>query len=170
MNLFKLYILLTGLAITLASCCTGGDDGDSVSTNPPVIKPDEPQEPTYPTYDAPHWSVSNPDVYECSMTAILILPDTIVGSQQPNDELAIFMNDECRGVAERIEVSPAKYVWMVMIKGNTNESKLQKLKIRYWSSIYKYMYDSDNKPLFETDSRLGEIDAPYTLDLKIKEN
>lgn len=181
MKLHILYLLLAGLALTWASCGGGGGEDDPIVPDPPIVKPkpndpkpsepepNKPEEPAYPTYDAPRWNVSNGKKYECTMTAILTLPDSMVNIQQANDELAIFVNDECRGVAERVEVSSGKYVWMVMIMGNTSESKTQKLQIRYWSSTNKHMYNSDTTTMFEADTRLGEIDTPYKLGLKIKD-
>ena len=169
MKSYKLYVLLAGLALTWASCSKGGGENSPNVPDPPIVKPDEPKEPTYPTYDAPRWSVSSYRTYECSMTAILTLPDTLAEYQQQNDELALFINDECRGVAERIEVSSGNYVWMAMIMGNTSENKTQKLYIRYWSCTNKHMYEADTNPMFESDTRLGEVDAPYKLWLKIRE-
>lgn len=170
MKSFNSYILLVGLAFFLVSCHKKRIHEELGLPDPPIENPDTPSETTYPTFEAPHWNVKNMGTYECTMTAIMSLPDSLASSQQPNDEIAVFSNGVCRGIGECVETSPYRYAWMVMIMGNPDENLVQEFDIRYWSSFSKYMYNSDTNIVFATDTRLGDIDAPHKLGLTIKTN
>lgn len=148
------------------SCSKGGDD-DPITPDPPVVNPDNPDPPTppsYPTFDSPNWSVSNVSAFEHTMTMSVVLPDSLIGGEQPADKLAVFTGDDCRGVADRIEVSSGKYVWLAVVYGNNNS---ETISFKYYSIRTKYMYQSVSSKHFVIDGVIGTIDNPEKIGMNI---
>lgn len=148
------------------SCIKGGDD-DPITPDPPVVNPDNPDPPTppsYPTFDSPNWSVSNAGSFEYTMTMAVILPDSLIAGEQSADKFAVFAGDECRGLADRFEVSTGKYVWMAMVYGNNNS---EAISFKYYSSKTKYMYQSVSSKPFANDAVIGTIDNPEKIGMTI---
>ena len=154
-NILYTLLLLIGFS-PMGVSCGGGDDEP--------ITPDPPTPPSYPTFDSPNWSVSNVSSFEHTMTMSVVLPDSLIGGEQPADRFAVFAGDECRGVADRIEVSSGKYVWMTMVYGNNYS---EAISFKYYSSKTKYMYQSVLSKPFIIDGMIGTIDNPEKIGLNI---
>lgn len=181
MKAIKYLFILAGFALIGASCGGGGGDDGEPTPPPPVVDPDDPDNPdepenpdnpptpptppVYPTFTQPNWSVSDYTVYENSMTAYFSLPDSLSADQSSTDEIAVFCASECRGVAEWVEVSSGKYVWIVYIHGN-EESDM--LTVQYYSAQTKHIHQSDVTFSFVKDGHRGNIDSPQVLGLKIR--
>ena len=99
------------------------------------------------------------------VTAYLVLPDSLKADQLATDEVAVFCSSECRGVAERIEVSSGKYVWIAYIHGNDASDVLT---VKYYSVQTKHMYQYEFTFPFEKDGHYGNIDNPKVIGLKIR--
>lgn len=99
------------------------------------------------------------------VTAYLALPDSLKADQLATDEVAVFCSSECRGVAERIEVSSGKYVWIAYIHGNDASDVLT---VKYYSVQTKHMYQYEFTFPFEKDGHYGNIDNPKVIGLKIR--
>lgn len=165
-NILYTFLLLIGFSLMGVSCSKGGDD-DPITPDPPVVNPDNPDPPmppSYPTFDSPNWSVSNVSAFEYTMTVSVVLPDSLIGGEQLADKLAVFAGDDCRGVADRIEVSSGKYVWLAMVYGNNTSDNLS---FKYYSSKTKYMYQSVSLKSFVIDGMIGTIDNPEKIGLNI---
>ena len=98
------------------------------------------------------------------MTAYLALPDSLKADQLATDEVAVFCSSECRGVAERIEVSQGDYVWVAYVHGNDEDCALT---VKYYSVQTRHMYQSEITFSYEKDGHYANIDAPQILGLKI---
>ena len=159
-NNHYILLLLIGFFIMGISCSKSDND-----FTPPEEEPDKPTTPTYPTFDNPNWAVDNASSYEHTMTFAIVLPDSLANSEHSSDGLAIFSNsDDCRGVADRIEISTGKYIWMGIVYGNSNS---EYLNIKYYSSYTKYMYSSASTIPFTRDVNRGTIDCPVEIGMKI---
>lgn len=158
------FLFIIGVIVTiLSSCSKSGDDN-------PVIpeSPDTPSTPTYPIYPNPNWAMPEEGIYECSMTAIVALPDSLSVIETPSDCLAVFTGDVCRGVAQRVYIADNKHVWMLMIMGHPDEDSSLSLRYRYWSSTNNHIYNSVSDFVFKSDTRIGEIDSPYVVEMNIQ--
>lgn len=168
MKKIMFLLMLAGFALIGASC--GGGDDEDPAPQPPVVNPDDPDnpdtpdEPEYPTFVEPNWSVNNRSIYENSMTAYLVLPEALMANQSITDEMAVFCSSECRGVAERVEVSSGKYVWIAYVYGNVDADVLT---VKYYSTRTRYMYQSEATFSFEKDGHYGSIDNPIVVGMKI---
>lgn len=165
-NFLYTLLLLIGFSLLGVSCSKGGDD-DPITPDPPVVNPDNPDPPTspsYPTFDSPNWSVSNASSFEYTMTMAVALPDSLIAGEQSADKLAMFAGDDCRGIADRIEVSSGKYVWLAVVYGNNNS---ETISFKYYSSKTKYMYQSSSTKPFAIDGVIGTIDNPEKIGMNI---
>ena len=174
MKKINYLFVLAGFALMGVSCGGGGGDEYPIPPTPPVINPDNPDSPDnpddppappeYPTFAKPNWTVSDYSIYENSMTAYLALPDSLKADQLATDEVAVFCSSECRGVAERIEVSQGDYVWVAYVHGNDEDCALT---VKYYSVQTRHMYQSEITFSYEKDGHYANIDAPQILGLKI---
>lgn len=159
-NIIKIIVCLAGFFLMGVSCSKNDNDFTT-----PVEEPDKPVTPAYPTFDNPNWAVDNASSYEHTMTFAIVLPDSLANNEHSSDCLAIFSNsNDCRGIADRIEISTGKYIWMGIVYGNSNS---EYLNIKYYSSNTKYMYSSASTILFTRDGSLGTIDGPAEIGMKI---
>jgi hypothetical protein len=126
-------------------------------------KNDEPkpvQEGTkFPT---PDWKQDTTGRYPASMTSVLTLPTSLAAAVIESDQLAAFVNDECRGVGTMEKVN-AQNLFFVMIHGMPDETS--KVKFKYYSGKTSYMYESKDTLNFLIDAIYGTAQNPKTLQL-----
>ena len=96
------------------------------------------------------------------MTAVLTLPTSLAAAVIENDQLAAFVNDECRGVGTMEKVN-AQNLFFVMIHGMPDETS--KVKFKYYSGKTSYMYESKDTLNFLIDAIYGTAQNPKTLQL-----
>lgn len=113
---------------------------------------------TFTQYPAPSWTVETAN-YNGNMTAVVTIPDNLKHYIKPEDQLAAFVDDKCRGVGTLLNG-----VFFVTIKGSASEQSL--VTFRYYSSRNKYMYVTDAFLAFDIDAVLGSIDEPEVLSLR----
>jgi hypothetical protein len=113
---------------------------------------------SYTQYPAPSWTVEQAK-YNGNMTAVVTVPDNLARYIQPDDQLAAFVGDECRGVGTLVDGA-----FFVTIKGTSSEES--KVMFRYYSSRNKYMYASEAFLTFDIDAVLGSVDDPEVLSLR----
>lgn len=162
-NVILFLFLIAGFSL-LGVSCSKHEEVLPNTPNPPAVTPDDQQPPTYPTFDAPKWAVNNVSSFEYTMTVSVIFPDSLGSFELSTDKFAIFAGDDCRGVADRIEVSSGKHVWLAMVYGNSTS---ETLSFKYYSSKTKYMYQSVVKKPFVVDGMLGTIDNPERIGMNI---
>lgn len=165
----KIFIMLTIAGFTLLGTSCGGGGDDPVTPTPTPTPTTDPTptptpSPTYPTYESPSWSVSNRQVFEYTMVASVAIPDSLSSVETTSDKVAVFVQSECRGVAERIETANGKHVWMSMIYFNTAG---EPLTFKYYNASNKHMYVTTTSVPTSTDGSYGSVDAPQTLSLSI---
>ena len=111
------------------------------------------------TFPAPVWQVDDAK-YSVSMTAVVVLPENLQTYFQTNDQIAAFINGECRGVGQLIDNA-----FFITIKGTPEENS--KVSFRYYNTRNQYMYATDANLSFEPDAIYGTADAPEVLVLNI---
>lgn len=161
-----IVLLLIGFSLCGVSCGSGEED-EPITPNPPSSGHDQPKPPTppsYPTFNSPNWYISDISSFEQTMTVVVSLPDSLANGELTTDKMAVFAGDDCRGVADRIEVSPGINLWMAMVYGN-NAS--EPLSFKYYSSKTKHMYQSASTLPFTTDGTIGTVDSPQSIGMCI---
>jgi len=118
------------------------------------------EDETFTVFPTPVWRAeANPD-YSVSMTATVVLPANLATYMQPEDQMAAFVGEECRGLAYLVD-----NIYYLLIKGSPGEQP--QISIRYYSSRNQYMYTTDAIITFEADGVYGTTDNPVTLPLSI---
>jgi hypothetical protein len=141
-------MLFVFLLVAIFSCSKNGN------TTPP--------EEVATKFPAPVWKEDNTGKYPATMTSVVALPVTLAGSILQNDQLAAFVNGECRGVGV-IEKVNNRDLFFVLIQGLPDETS--KVKFRYYSSKSSYMYESNDAINFLIDAIYGTAQNPKTLEL-----
>ena len=88
---------------------------------------------------APSWSDPDKNVYPSSMTAVLCLTDALNYFAADGDQMAAFIGDECRGVAQVIN-SNGRKLFFIQVKASSSESG--NVEFRYYSSRWGRIYKS----------------------------
>jgi hypothetical protein len=113
-------------------------------------------------FPPPAWKGDNTGKYSATMTAVVTLPPTLTGNVTATDELAAFVDGECRGVGALEKVNNLD-VYFVLIQGLPEETS--KVKFRYYSSKTSYIYETDTAINFLIDAIYGTAQNPKTLEL-----
>ncbi|MCP9610486.1 hypothetical protein [Coprobacter tertius] len=117
------------------------------------------KEEVYKTFPPPVWQVEDTK-YSVNMTAVVVLPPNMQALYQKNDQIAAFVNDECRGIGQFVDNA-----FFITIKGLPEE--ISKVSFKYYNNQNQYMYSTDAFLSFEQDAIFGTIDAPEILTLNI---
>lgn len=95
------------------------------------------------------------------MTAVVVLPENLQTYFQTNDQIAAFINGECRGVGQLIDNA-----FFITIKGTPEENS--KVSFRYYNTRNQYMYATDANLSFGAGMPfMARADAPEVLVLNI---
>jgi hypothetical protein len=119
-------------------------------------------EPPGTKFTAPEWKQDTSGRYPASMTAVLALPNSLAAAVLESDQLAAFVNDECRGIGT-VEKVNTQNLFFVMIHGMPDETS--KVKFKYYSTKTSFMYESKDTLNFLIDAVYGTAQNPKTLQL-----
>lgn len=141
MKKYTAYIMIAGFLLAAGGC-----------------KKDK--EEVFPQFPPPSWENKVTGQYTHSMTAVVKLPDDLRQAYQAADELAAFIGEECRAVAEPVEATGNRLFYL-LIQGDAAEPG--KISFRYYSAASSYIYTSDNLLEFTSGGTYGTPDQPRTL-------
>jgi hypothetical protein len=115
---------------------------------------------------APDWKEDATGKYPVSMTAVVQLPHHLVNNRHPEDKVAAFINNECRGIGVQVNIPDSVPVFYIMIHGTSSEQ--QKVAFKYYSARNSYLFTTSYFLDFAPDDNYGTIDKPAMLDLKMQ--
>lgn len=118
----------------------------------------------YATFPTPDWKEDQTGKYPYSMTAVVSLYYDINAEVMPEDKMAAFVGDECRGIGKWIKIGPTSSAFFILIHGTASEQK--KLNFKYYSSKNRYLYTTSDFLDFKVDTNFGTADKPEILDMK----
>lgn len=121
------------------------------------------EEEIYPTFEQPRWMAEQNTEFTSSMIAIVQLPQNLAAYYQEGDELAAFIDGECRATG-----TYGDNVFYLLIKGKSDEQR--NVTFKYYSSRNRYLYETTSSVPFETDGVYGTADNPIVLSLQIVDN
>lgn len=96
------------------------------------------------------------------MTAVVTIPAALQASLGDADQLAAFVNNECRGVGVLDKVNNA-YVFFMLIRGLPDEQS--KITFKYYSVKTSYLYQTGPDLSFLIDAVYGTAQNPKVLAL-----
>ncbi len=115
-------------------------------------------EEEFTRFEKQNWQTVSDSDFSVNMTVICGLPENLLPYQSEQDEMAVFIDSKCRGVAEVVDGD-----YYITVKGTPEEAS--KFEIRYYSNDNKYLYVTTETYVFEPDDVLGTTDEPLLLKL-----
>lgn len=79
----------------------------------------------------PDWQEPVATKYECSMNMLIRLVQDLAPYSTDNDLMAVFINGECRGVSYRNKLADGRVVFLLHVKGTSEEAN-QQMELRYY--------------------------------------
>lgn len=116
-----------------------------------------------PVFPAPAWKAAGTEEYPYSMTAVVELPGSLQAGYREGDELGAFINGECRGTGEPVQIGN-NMTFYIMIRGTAAEE--EGVLFKYFSAKTGHIYLSGNRVEFAVDGTYGTADQPRTLNLQ----
>lgn len=105
---------------------------------------------------APDWKAVDNASHQYSMTAIIRLSDFLIQFAHPDDRLAAFIDNECRGVATGESVNGVT-LYFLYIKGNSADHPVS---LKYYSAANKRIYELDKVYKFVQNAIHGTTVEP----------
>lgn len=109
-------------------------------------------------------SISMSGKYPLKMTAVIALPSNITPYYQPNDKLAAFVGNDCRGIGKMIKNEYGQVTFSMEIIGSNTPDQI--VHFKYYNTRNSYMYEDATNVAFEAFSQYGTEDNAIVLNLK----
>ncbi len=119
-------------------------------------------EEVFTKFPPPTWRADETGKYPASMTAVVAIPATLQRNVNESDQLAAFINNECRGDGVRVKVDTT-YVYFILIRGLADEQS--KIVFKYYSAKSSYLYQTQPVVSFLVDDVYGTAQNPKELAL-----
>jgi hypothetical protein len=174
MNNAKLmFVLLAGLLFV--ACSSSDDDGENSSNGPVYTETSASEAPVWKidwtnNQERPNWTDPNASAYENWTIMMVQIEDELAPYVSEGDLMAIFLNDELRGLA-----SPAVVVdddqtgstkFLMKAYGNETGSETVNVKLSYYCQKLKHMFTLSANISMDSDETTGTDEdyiPPFTL-------
>lgn len=113
-------------------------------------------------FPPPKWKADEGGKYPATMTAVVALPLTLQGNMTVDDELAAFINGECRGEGVVVKVGTVN-LYFILIRGLAEEQK--PVVFKYYNAKSSYLYQTEPVVNFLIDDVYGTAENPKLLAL-----
>jgi hypothetical protein len=147
----KQFVWITGVLLLLAAT--------ACHKNPDEINAPKEEQTKFP---APAWKADETGRYPASMTAVVSLPVTLRAAAGEGDQLAAFVDGECRGTGVQVKLDTTT-VYFILIRGLTDEQS--PVVFQYYNAKSSYLYKSEPVLRFLTDKVYGTAQNPEVLAL-----
>ncbi len=152
MKKYLFYTKLAVLALVMATLLNG-------------CSKKQPEVPPNTKFPPPNWKADNSGKYPLSMTAVVQVEGLLNLARQPGDELAAFINGECRGTGIQVNLGTS-YLYNIVIFGTSSENS--KITFKYYNSSTQNMFTTPDGFLpFKVDDSFGSPDKPQVLPLEV---
>lgn len=132
-------VLMVAL-IMMWGCSSDGDDngqdGDH-STFAPSASPTWAMDWTADAA-APDWKEPDVTRFECSMTMLVSLQQSLAAYSTDRDVMAVFVDGDCRGVSYRNKLANGRVEYLLLVKG-TSEETGHTMELRYYCDSLHHM-------------------------------
>lgn len=105
---------------------------------------------------APQWQAPDHSLYPSSMTAVIKLPMLLEAFAGDGDEMAAFIGDDCRGVAQKVTAGD-RTLYFIQIKAASEETG--SVQLRYYCSALTRIFTATAVP-FVINDVYGTADEP----------
>ena len=162
----KLYIILASALLILGGCSSDNENEGEGKSNVAFTPVD-----TAPNWAvdwtsndaAPDWKDPTPTKFECSMNMLVELSSLLLPYSTDDDLLAVFIGDECRGVSRRNVTKDGDVLFLVHVKGASEEAG-QPMTMYYYSAGARQLFINEyTMPSFEPNNLMDRNDKDFTL-------
>lgn len=110
---------------------------------------------------APSWEEPDMYVYPASMTVVIRMSEYIQPDVTEQDILGAFIGGECRGLGSTFQNADGETLFLIQVKAA--QSEMGKVEFRFFSAKKQELFVTSDEIVFEADTTLGSVDAPYSL-------
>ena len=104
----------------------------------------------------PDWQNPDPALYESQMYVVLRLDDRYLPYSSDDDRIALFKNDECRGVAKRsVNGFDSSVRFFIMVWGDNSQME-QRMTIKYYCAKLNHIFTIPGFHGFDPDVVVGD--------------
>ena len=155
MTMKTLKIMLWMATLTLVwGCSSSDDDSNSQSTFTTSAKPLWAIDWTW-NDPAPNWQEPPATQYECSMNILVELGIEFLPYSTDDDQMAIFIDGTCRSVSKPNVYPGASVVFLLHIKGTSQEAG-HEMELHYYSAGAKQLFVDGDMPPFTPNNLMDE--------------
>ena len=158
--------VLTGVLTLMGGCSSddGGGNGGNGETSDAISFAASANAPDWKVDwmwhdEMPDWQNPSSSLYEERMYVTLKLDEGYVPYSTENDRMAIFIDDECRGVSERnsSEFDPKVIIFPIMVHGSRRDVEVGKrLTVKYYCDGMKQIFTNPGFYGFSPDAIIGD--------------
>jgi hypothetical protein len=87
---------------------------------------------------APDWKEPDVTRFECSMTMLVSLQQSLAAYSTDRDVMAVFVDGDCRGVSYRNKLANGRVEYLLLVKG-TSEETGHAMELRYYCDSLHHM-------------------------------
>ena len=163
---FLYTMVATLLVVTMVSCSDSDEPVSGVKPQWTVVQ-EVGANPELPDYNLtvpsgsdpfPDWQQPDNSLYSTSMHAVMRMPENILPFASPDDVLAAFIGDECRGIST-VDNIGSELFYFIGIKGDDGESR--PVELRYYCARLSRLFTAAELLDFVADGRYGSPSSPY---------
>lgn len=161
----RLYAVLTA-ALLMAWGCSSDDNDEPQGGGNFTVTPVQPA-PKWAvdwTWNSPvpEWQEPDPTRFECSMNMLVELNSDLASYSTNADQMAMFIGGECRGLSYRNIVRDGDVIFLVHVKG-TSEEAGQPMELHYYSAGAGQLFTDPNMPPFTPNNVIDSGDVNFQM-------
>ena len=180
----KLLVWIAALTLTWG-CSSGDDEKDNLNpqsqTNSPLSNTEKPSWAINWSWTdpAPNWQAPESTEHECSMDILVELDEPLNTFSKDNDRMALFIGNECRGVSLPSFTKDGHVLFLIHVKGDSEEAG-QSMELRYYCASMMQLFIDADMPSFTPSNLMDETHQiklspigsstkyPFTTELTVK--
>ena len=157
MKTVKIVMLMAALTIQWG-CSSDNEENGSEERNSMFLTSAKPTWAIDWSSDAaaPDWQEPDATKFECSMNLLVELGDDVVSYSTDGDVMGVFIGGECRGVSYRNKLSDGKVIFLLHVKGSSEESE-HPMELRYYCDKLHHLTITDGVPPFMPNNMIDDM-------------
>ena len=136
----KRYSLLLMAVLMMMWGCSSDSDDNGQGNHSSFVPSASPTWAMDWTADAaaPDWKEPDVTRFECSMTMLVSLQQSLAAYSTDRDVMAVFVDGDCRGVSYRNKLANGRVEYLLLVKG-TSEETGHAMELRYYCDSLHHM-------------------------------
>lgn len=163
----KIKIAFALLASLMLGACSSSDDSSNSGGGQGTTYTVTPQSevPSWQVnwnhnQEKPNWLEPDVSIYENSTILMPQLEETLQPYASEDDMMAVFVNDELRGLASNASLQKGKVYFLFKVWGNESSTQTVNVSLRYYSQKLKQLFTLSDNIKINSDETTG-IDTDF---------